>query len=127
MPAPPFIGSRISGARHLATVGLLVVAAAVVTLAEGAPTRLPSAALGSTVLLHALRAGALVAIGLAATTVLVQASAGRFPTHFSTTGLGYAPSELASASTTELQHQIERQERAVAEMAERLDALESNP
>lgn len=106
---------------------VLLLAASVTTMAEGAPTRLPSSALGSTVLLHGVRAGALFAIGLAVATVLAQASAGRLPTQVSTAGITYDPIELVGASTAELQGELDGLKSAMSDMADRLDALESNP
>ena len=108
--------------RYLMPLAVLLAIAIVVTLVEGAPDRLPAVALGSTVLLHVLRAGALFAIGFAAATVLARAGTGRLPTHLSTSGIGYDPAELAGETTTELQGQIDDLAAAVAELAERLDA-----
>jgi hypothetical protein len=51
--------------RYLVPLALWSAAAVAITLIEGAPDRLPAVALGSTVLLHALRAAALFAVGFA--------------------------------------------------------------
>src|SRR5919106_5054040 len=62
--------------RYLGPLGLWLAVAVVISLIEGTPDRLPAVALGSSVLLHALRAGALFAIGFAVATVLTRAGAG---------------------------------------------------
>jgi hypothetical protein len=69
--------------RALGTVGLAIVAVSV-SLGEGTPLALPGVALGSPVLLHAERALALVAIVIAALSVLAQAARGRLPIELST-------------------------------------------
>lgn len=79
--------------RYLVPLALWLAAAVAISLIEGTPDRVPSVALGSTVLLHALRAGALFAIGLIAATVLARAGAGRLPTQLTTSGIGYDAEE----------------------------------
>jgi|SRR4051794_10998149 len=73
------------------------LAAVVITLVEGTPQRLPAVALGSNVLLPALRAGAVFAIGLAAATVVARAARGELPAQLSTVGLAYDPAHLRRA------------------------------
>lgn len=80
--------------RYLAPLGGLLVAAVLITLLEGTPGRLPAVALGSEVLLHALRAGAPFAIGFAVATVLARAGAGRLPTQVSTSGVSTTHAKL---------------------------------
>jgi hypothetical protein len=115
--------------RYLGPLGLLLVAAMVVTLLEGAPDRLPAVALGSTVLLHALRAGALFAMCFVVATVIARAGAGRLPTQLSTSGIGYDVEETreTTAALAELQEQVDDQQAALNSLAERLDALRANP
>ena len=111
--------------RFLAPTALWLLAAVAATLAEGTPERLPSVALGSTVLTHALRAGALFAIGFVLATVLARAGAGRLPTQFSTSGIGYELEETRATTTalTDLQEQVDDQQATLDRLAERLDAL----
>ena len=111
--------------RFLAPAALWLLAAVVATLVEGTPKPLPAVALGSTVLLHALRAGALFAIGLMLATVLARAGAGRLPTQFSTSGIGYGVEETRATTTalTALQEQVDDQQATLDRLAERLDAL----
>jgi ABC-type transport system involved in cytochrome bd biosynthesis fused ATPase/permease subunit len=110
--------------RYLAPLVVGLAAAVAVTLAEGVPRRLPAVALGSVVLLHALRAGALVAIGIAVATVLLRASTGRLPTQLSTTGIGY---DETTSALDALQQQVDDQQAVLEHLAERLDALPPRP
>lgn len=97
-------------------LGPLLVAllgiAVVVSLIEGVPERLPGVALGSEVLLHVERAGAVFAIVVAILSVLAQAARGRLPTQLSTAGLAYEPDAAAVAANAvdSLQGQVERME-----------------
>jgi hypothetical protein len=112
--------------RYLAPLGLWLASAALISLAEGTPDPPPAVALGSTTLLHALRAAALFAIGLGAATVLAHAGAGRLPTQLLTSGVVFEARESleSEAALAELQEQVERQRASLNRAAERLDALE---
>jgi hypothetical protein len=116
--------------RVLGVVALAVaVAAILVSLAEGIPDGLPGVALGSTVLLHAERALALFAVVIAALSVVRQATRGRLPIEFSTSGLRYeaeAADDMAAA-VADLQAQIDDLETTTAALAERLDVLSRRP
>jgi hypothetical protein len=111
--------------RYVMPLGLWLAAAALITLVEGTPDRLPSVALGSTVLLHALRIGALFAIGVTMATVLARATAGRLPTQLSTTGIGYDAEETSetTAMLVKLQEQVDDHQVALDHVGQRLDAL----
>jgi hypothetical protein len=111
--------------RYLGPLGLWLAAAVAISLIEGTPDRLPAVALGSTVLLHALRAGALFAIGFAVATVLTRAGAGRLPTVLGTSGIGYDAEETRVTTTAlaELQEQVDDQQATLDGLAEQLDAL----
>jgi len=115
--------------RYLGPLGLWLVAAVAISLVEGTPERLPAVALGSTVLLHALRAGALFAIVFAVATVLARAGAGRLPTQLSTSGIGYDAEETRETTTAlaELQQEVDRQQAALDRLAEQIDALGPRP
>jgi hypothetical protein len=112
--------------RYVIPPALWLVAAVVVTLAEGTPHPLPAVALGSSVLLHALRAAALFALGFVVATVLIRSGAGRLPTQLSTTGIGYDVEETAATTTAlaELQRQVDDQQLALDQLAQRLDAVQ---
>jgi hypothetical protein len=115
--------------RYLGPLVVLVLAAVMVTLVEGTPDRLPAVALGSTVLLHVLRAGALFAIGFVVATVVARAGAGRLPTQLSTSGIGYDAEETRATTTAlaQLQEQVDDQQAALDRLAEQLDALKAKP
>jgi hypothetical protein len=85
-------------ARLTALLAVALAATVAATLLEGAPSRLPGVALGSTLLLHAERAVALFALAVASLSVLAQASRGRLPTQLSTAGLGYEPEAAAQVT-----------------------------
>jgi hypothetical protein len=110
--------------RYLGPLTLWLAVAVAISLIEGAPYRLPSIALGSTVLLHALRAGALFAIGFAIATVLTRAGAGRLPTVLGTSGISYAAEEtrVTKATLVELQREVDTQRAALDRLAKRFDA-----
>lgn len=112
--------------RYLAPLSLWLAISVVTTLIEGTPDRLPAVALGSAVLLHAIRAAALFAIGFGLATVLTRAGAGRLPTELSTSGIAYDPAELAGETTDELQGQVDELIATVSELAARLDAADPN-
>ncbi len=110
-------------------VVVLAGGAIVVTLIEGAPTRLPGVALGSVALLHAERAVALLGLAVAFLSVVSQAVRGRLAVEVSTSGLRYEAeaAEEAAAAVGELQEQFDDLERTIAALAERLDALPRHP
>jgi hypothetical protein len=107
--------------RYLMPLGIWLLAAVVTTLVEGTPQRLPAVALGSSVLLHALRAGALFAIGLAVATAAARAARGELPAQLSTAGLAYDSAQLAAESSSDLQAEIDELAATVAELAARID------
>jgi hypothetical protein len=106
--------------RYVVPLAFSLVAAIAVTIIEGTPRPLPAVALGSAVLLHALRVTALYAIGFAITTVFARAVAGRLPTQLSTTGVGYDAEEPAVTTATfaALQEQVAHLEAALDRLAE---------
>jgi hypothetical protein len=110
-------------------VAVLLIAAICVSVVEGAPRTLPGVALGSSTLLHAERALALVAVVIAAACVLVQAGRGRLPVELSTTGLRYEAeaADDAAAAVTELQDQFDDLVAIVDALADRLDAPQQRP
>ena len=77
--------------RALTGATLVVIACVAVTVIEGVPRHLPGVALGSPVLLQAERALAMLAVTVAALSILVQAARGRLPIELSTSGLRYKP------------------------------------
>lgn len=87
-----------AGRRLALLLAAVILGAVVVTLVEGAPSRLPGVALGSPVLLHAERAGAIAEIVVALASILTQAARGRLPTQLSTAGLAY---EAEAAANTQ--------------------------
>ena len=111
--------------RFLVPAALWLLTAVAARRAESTLDPLPAVALGSTVLLHALRAGALFAVGFVLATVLARTSAGRLPTQLSTSGIGCAAEETRATATavTELQEQVDDHEAMLQRLAERLDAL----
>ena len=116
--------------RLLGTVVVaLAVAATVVSLVEGTPARLRGLALGSPVLLHAERAVALLALVVAALSVVFQAARGRLPVELSTSGLRYEAeaADDVAAAVTDLQEQVDDLETTIAALAEQLDALSRRP
>jgi hypothetical protein len=120
--------ARPQRALTTATV-LLAMIAIVISLIEGAPDRLPGVALGSPVLLHAERALALVAVVIAAVSVLARAARGRLPVELSTSGLRYEAeaADRAAAAAAGLQEQLDDLVAIVDALAERLDAPRRYP
>jgi hypothetical protein len=104
-----------AGRRLALLLAAVIAGAIVVTLVEGAPSRLPGVALGSAVLLHVERAGAIAAIVVALATILTQAARGRLPTQLSTAGLTYEADAAANtqAALEDLQRQIDGLQEAV--------------
>jgi len=97
---------------------LLLVAALVVSLIEGAPQRLPCVALGSDVLLHAERTAATFAIVVAVASVLREAARGRLPTQLTTGGLAYEEEIAAAEAADRLQVQLDELRGQVQSLAE---------
>ncbi len=102
-----------SGQRLAVLLGTVLAIAVAISLLEGTPERLPAVSLGSNVLLHTERAGAIFVIVLALISVVVQATRGRLPTQLSTGGLAY---EAEAAADTK---------RALEELQAQIDDLES--
>lgn len=119
-------GERVR--RALGAVVLAIMALAV-SLAEGTPHTLPGVALGSPVLLHAERALALIAIVIAALSVLEQAARGRLPIELSTSGVRYEAeaADDAAAAVDQLQEQLDDLVATVDALADRLDAPQRHP
>ena len=99
------------------------------TLIEGTPRHLPGVALGSPVLLHAERALALLAVTVAALSIVVQAARGRLPIELSTSGLRYEAeaADDAAAAVAQLQEQFDDLVAIVDALADRLDAPQRRP
>lgn len=126
----------MTGHAHTVSRGLPVAAAVVlaagalcVSLVEGAPDRLPGVALGSAVLLHAERALALVAVVVAAVSVLARAARGRLPVELSTSGLRYEADAADDTATAvaQLQDQFDDLLAIVDALADRLDGPQQRP
>ena len=112
-----------------AAVVVLAVAAAVASLVEGTPRRLPGVALDSPVLLHAERCLALIAVVIAALSVLARAARGRLPVELSTSGLRYEAetADRTAAAVAGLQDQLDDLVATVDALADRLDAPTRQP
>jgi hypothetical protein len=97
------------GLHRLTLLLLLLFAALVVSVAQGAPEDLPGVALGSDALLHVERAAAFFAIVVAVLSVLAQSARGRLPTQFSTSGLAYEANAADDtwAAVKDLQAQVD--------------------
>jgi hypothetical protein len=106
--APTALSTRKRLRRALGSAVLAIVAVSV-SLGEGTPHALPGVALGSPILLHAEPALALVAIVIAALSVLGQATRGRLPIELSTSRIRYEAEAADDAATavTEPQHQLD--------------------
>ena len=80
--------------------------------------------MGSTILLHAERAVALLAVVVAAASIVVQAVRGRLPVELSTSGLRYEAeaADSTAAAMAELQEQFDELVEIVGELTERLDS-----
>ena len=109
-----------------ALVGTLAVAPAalVASILEGTPARLAGVALGSPILLHAERALALLAVTVAAASIVVQAARGRLPVELSTSGLRYEAeaADNTAAAMTALQEQFDELVEIVGALSEQHDA-----
>lgn len=112
-----------------AVVAVALVASLTATMVEGRPGHLPGVALGSTVLMHAERVLALMAVAVAVLSIGAQAARGRLPIEFSTSGLRYeaeAADDTARA-VADLQSQLDELANVVLVIAERLDAIADRP
>jgi hypothetical protein len=111
------------------SIAVLLMTAVCVSVLEGTPRTLPGVALGSPVLLHAERALALVAVVIAAASVLVQAGRGRLPVELTTTGLRYeaAAADDTAAAVAQLQDQLDDLVAIVDALADRLDVPQERP
>jgi hypothetical protein len=111
--------------RPLAVVrhGVLVGCVAV-SLIEGQPPQVPGVALGSVVLLHAERTLALLAVMVAALSIVGHAARGRLPVELSTSGLRYEAetADHAAVAVTQLQEQFDELVVIVDALADLLDA-----
>ena len=112
-----------------AAAAALLLACIATSLIEGRPRRLPGVALGSAVLLHAERSLALVAVTVAALSIVGQAARGRLPIELSTSGLRYEAeaADDAAAAVAQLQDQFDDLVAIVDALAERLDAPQRHP
>ena len=99
------------------------------SLIEARPRQLPGVALGSTVLLHAERSLALLALTVGALSIVVQAARGRLPIELSTSGLRYEAEAVddAAVAVAQLQEQFDDLVAIVDALAERLDAPQRQP
>ena len=106
-----------------------VVVSVAVTVIEGTPRHLPGVALDSAVLLHAERALALLAVAVAAVSILVQAARDRLPIELSTSGLRYEAeaADDAAVAVAELQDQFDDLVAIVDALADRLDRPAQRP
>ena len=106
-----------------------VVVSVAVTVIEGTPRHLLGVALDSPVLLHAERALALLAVAVAAVSILVQAARGRLPIELSTSGLRYEAeaADDAAVAVAELQDQFDDLVAIVDALADRLDRPAQRP
>jgi len=113
-------------ARFLALgfVGMFVVAL-VVSVVDGLPSELPGVVMGSSLLLHFMRAAVAAGLLAAGAVVAVRLWAGELPTKLSTTGAEWA-APLAGP-VRDVQEQLLRVEgqsrEAVEELARRVDRL----
>jgi hypothetical protein len=107
----------------------VLLACVVVSLIEGRPRHPPGVALGSSVLLHAERRLALLAVTVAALSMVVHAARGQLPIELSTSGLRYEAdaAEDAAVAVAQLQEQFDDLVAIVDALADRLDALHRRP
>ena len=115
--------------RALTSAAAAVLVSMAVSVIEGTPRRLPGVALGSVVLLHAERALALLAVTVAAVSILLQAAHGRLPIELSTSGLRYEAeaADDAAVAVGELQDQFDDLVAIVDALADRLDRPRQRP
>jgi hypothetical protein len=110
--------------RALAGTAAVAIVGLVASILEGTPAHLPGVALGSPILLHAERALALLAVTVAAASIVVQAARGRLPIELSTSGLRYEAeaADNTAAAMAELQEQFDDLVDIVGALSEQLDA-----
>ena len=110
--------------RALAGAVVAAIVVLLVSVVEGAPAHLPGVALGSPILLHAERALALLAVTVAATSIVVLRARGRLPVELSTSGLRYEAeaADSTAAAMAELQDQFDELVEIVGALTEQLDA-----
>jgi hypothetical protein len=116
--------------RLLAVVaGVVLLACVAVSLIEGRPRQPPGVALGSSVLLHAERGLALLAVTVGALSIVVHAARGRLPIELSTGGLRYEAEAVddAAVAVAQLQEQFDDLVAIVDALADRLDAPQRQP
>jgi hypothetical protein len=104
--------------------GLALAVAVALTLLEGTPGNSPGIAMGSSILLHAERALALLAVTVASVSIVVQAARGRLPIELSTSGLRYEAEAADNTATAmaELQEQFDELVEIVGALTDQLDA-----
>jgi hypothetical protein len=126
-PRPP--GARMTRRVIAAAAAALLLACIAMSLIEGRPRELPGVALGSVVLLYAERSLALVAVTVAALSIVGHAARGWLPIEHLTSGLRYEAEAVddAAAAVAELQEQFDDLVAIVGALAERLDARQDRP
>jgi hypothetical protein len=126
-PRPP--GTRVTRRVLAAAAAAALLACIATSLIEGRPRGLPGVALGSAVLLHAERSLALVAVTVAALSIVGHAARGRLPIELSTSGLRYEAeaADDAAVAVAQLQEQFDDLVTIVDALADRLDAPERCP
>jgi hypothetical protein len=109
----------------------VIVGGVVASLLAGTPTKLPSSALGSVLVLDAERVAALVLAFLFIATAVGRGWRGELPNSYSGTGVGYADKEATQALADETSRGLRNLERALRQqraahqlLAERLARLE---
>jgi hypothetical protein len=122
-------GARMTRRVLAAAATALLLACIATSLIEGRPRQLPGVALGSAVLLYAERSLALVAVTVAALSIVGHAARGRLPIELSTSGLRYEAeaADDAAAAVAQLQDQFDDLVAIVDVLAERLDAPQRHP
>jgi hypothetical protein len=122
-------GARMTRRVLAAAAAALLLACIATSLIEGRPHQLPGVVLGSAVLLHAQRSLALVAVTVAALSIVGHAARGRLPIELSTSGLRYEAeaAEDAAAAVAQLQDQFDDLVAILDVLADRLDARQDRP
>jgi hypothetical protein len=103
----------------------LLALAALASLVAGEPDRLPGAALGSVVVLHAERALGLFAASLLVLLVVVRAFEGELPSELSGRGVKYASRDGVEALRSELTNTLDELRTAQEAQAEAIESLDS--
>jgi hypothetical protein len=126
---PQAPGTRMTRRPLALVAGVVLLACIAVSLIEGRPRQPPGVALGSSVLLHAERSLALLAVTVGALSIVVQAARGRLPIELSTSGLRYEAeaAEDAAVAVAQLQEQLDDLVAIVDALADRLDAPQQHP